>query len=158
MIDDLCLSDVSSNVSDMSYLSDLDNECLSYNYDLSNGSPIDTNNFTIVHYNINSITAPGRLDQLSDISSVLKLDILVLTESKLDDTIPSNLITLPGYHEPLRRDRNRHGGGVLVYISENLIFNHQKHLQSENYEHIWVDIKSGNAKFALNALYLPPAP
>ena len=74
MIDDLCLSDVSSNVSDMSYLSDLDNDCQSYNYDLSNGSPIDTNNFTIVHYNINSITAPGRLDQLSDICSVLKLD------------------------------------------------------------------------------------
>ena len=82
-------------MSDLSYLSDLDNECQSYNYDLSNGSPIDTNNFTIVHYNINSITAPGRLDQLSDICSILKLDILILTETKLDNTISNNSITIP---------------------------------------------------------------
>ena len=97
---------------------------------------INTDNFTIVQYNINSITANGRLDQLSDICSILKLDILILTESKLDDTIPSNLITIPGYHEPLRRDRNRNGGGVLIYISENLIFNQKEHLQSPYYEHI----------------------
>ena len=143
-------------MSDLSYLSDLDNECQSYNYDLSNGSPIDTNNFTIVHYNINSITAPGRLDQLSDVCSILKLDILILTETKLDHTIPSNLITIPGYNEPIRRDRNRNGGGVLVYVAENLIVNHQDHLQSPNYEHIWVDVKCGKASFAINALYRPP--
>ena len=79
-----------------------------------------------------------------------------MAESKIDDTIPSNLITIPGYHEPLRRDRNRNGGGVLVYIAENLIFNQQKNLQSHNYEHIWVDIQLGNEKLAINALYRPP--
>ena len=130
------MSDVSSNVSDLSYLSDFDNECQSYSYDLSNGSPINTNNFTIIHYNINSITANGRLEQLSDICSVLHLDVLIITESKLDDTIPTNMITIPGYHEPLRRDRNRNGGGVLIYIAENLIFNHRENLQVQDYEHI----------------------
>ena len=143
-------------MSDLSYLSDLEDECQSYHFDLSNGSPIDTNNFTIVHYNVNSITANGRLDQLSDICSILKLDVLILTESKLDDTIPSNLISLPGYHEPVRRDRNRNGGGVLIYIAENLIFSQKEHLQSDDYEHIWVDIKMRNAIFAINALYRPP--
>ena len=37
-------------------------------------------------------------------------------------TIPTNLITIPGYHEPVRRDRYnnvRNGGGVLIYITEN---------------------------------------
>ena len=71
--------------------------------DLSDGSPIDLNNFNIAHYNINSMTAFGRLDQLSDICATLKFDVLILTESKLDNTIPSSVITLPGYHEPLRR-------------------------------------------------------
>ena len=115
------MSDVSSDVSDLSYLSDLDNECQSFDYDLANGSPINTENFNIVHYNINSITATGRLDQLFDICSILNLDVLILTESKLDNTIPNNL-TLSGFHEPLRTDRNRHGGGVLIYIAEHLIF------------------------------------
>ena len=66
------LSDVDSVISDLGYMSDLDIECQSVNFDLSNGSPINVNNFNIVHYNINSITAEGRLDQLSDICSILK--------------------------------------------------------------------------------------
>ena len=84
------LSDVCSNISDVSYLSDLDDECQSVNLDLSNGSPINVNNFNIVHYNINSITADNRLEQLSDICNILNLAVLVITESKLDDTIPTN--------------------------------------------------------------------
>ena len=56
-MNDESMSDVSSNISDMSYLSDLDEQCQSVNFDLSNGSPINVNNFNIVHYNINSITA-----------------------------------------------------------------------------------------------------
>ena len=65
-------------------------------------------------------------------------------------------MVIPGYHEPLRRDRNRNGGGVLIYIAEHLIFNQKDYLQSDNYEHIWVDIRIKNASFAINALYRPP--
>ena len=121
-MNDIDFSDVCSDVSDTSYISDLDDEWQSYNYDLTNGSPINNDNFNIVHYNINSIIADGRLDQLSDICSTLNLDVFILTESKLDNAIPSHLISLPGYHEPLRRDRNRNGGGVLIYIAEHLSF------------------------------------
>ena len=99
------LSDVSSDCSETSCVSDFDYECKSCNYDISNGSPIDTENFIIVHYNINSILASGKLDQLTDNCRILNIDILIITESKLDNTIPTNLITIPGYHEPVRRDR-----------------------------------------------------
>ena len=67
--------------------------------------------------------ATDRLEQLTDICKTLNIDVLILSESKLDQTIPNNLITIPGYHEPLRHDREingRHGGGVLMYISESL--------------------------------------
>ena len=94
------------------------------------------NNFNIVHYNINSITADNRLDQLSDICNTLNLSVLVITESKLDASIPINLLTIPGYHEPVRRDRNRNGGGVLIYIAEYLVFQQLSDLQSPLYEHI----------------------
>ena len=65
--------------------------------------------------------------------------MLILSESKLDQTIPNNLLSIPGYHEPLRHDRaqnRRHGGGVLMYIANNLAFQHRKEFQSSNYEHI----------------------
>ena len=107
------LSDLLSECSDVSFLSDLD-EFQSINIDISNGSPIDVNNFKVVHYNINSILATDRLEELTDICKTLQIDVLILSESKLDQTIPSNLISLPGYHEPIRHDRNRPGGGVII--------------------------------------------
>ena len=70
-----------------------------------------------------------------------------------------DIITLSGYHEPIRHDRainGRHGGGVLVYIAEHLVFQHKNEFQTEYYEHIWVDIKVNNKTFAINALYRPP--
>ena len=81
------LSDCSSECSDTSRISDFDDQCKSFNFDLSNGSPIDTNNFNIVHYNINSILAPGRLEQLTDNCRVLNIGVLIITESKLDEMI-----------------------------------------------------------------------
>ena len=95
LMNDDSFSDVSSVCSDLGYLSDLELDCQSVNFNLCNGSPIDVNDFNIAHFNINSITADDRLEQLSDICKVLNLDILIITESKLDQTIPNDL-TRPG--------------------------------------------------------------
>ena len=51
------MSDCSSQCSDSSHLSDLDDQCKSLNFDISNGSPIDPENFNVVHNDINSILA-----------------------------------------------------------------------------------------------------
>ena len=103
--------------------------------------------------------APDRIEQLSDICKVLKINVLVITESKLDQTIPNNIITIPGYHEPLRRDRainGRNGGGVLVYVAKNLVFKQKIELQVDQFEHIWVDVKTKTKTFSVNAFYRPP--
>ena len=156
---DCNLSDAYSECSDTSYMSAFDNAPLSVQYDLSNGSPIDREMFTVVHYNINSITAEGRLDRLTEVCNTLNISVLLLTESKLDSTVPSNIISIPGYHTPIRHDRpinGRHGGGCVMYISDKLMFKHQTHKQSEYYEHLWVDIMAGNRTIAVNCLYRPP--
>ena len=138
----------------------MDTECKSLNFDLSNGSPINNENFNIVHYNINSILAHDKLEQLASVSKLIGIDVLILTESKLDQSIPNNIVTLSGFHEPIRHDRQingRHGGGVLVYIAEHLVFQHRLEYQSQFYEHVWVDVKINNKTFAINALYRPPS-
>ena len=119
--------------------SEPDDQPKSIAVDLSNGSPLNPNDFIGLHYNINSITALGRLDQLNQISRSLNLDYLVINESKLDATIPSNLLLLDGFHEPVRNDRNRDGGGCLIYISKVLTFKRQSRFESKHFEHIWVD-------------------
>ena len=99
---DIDVSDAWSMCSDMSYQSLSDIEHFSRNFDLNNGSPIDNDNFNVVHYNVNSISCPGRIDELTYICRLLDIDVLVCTESKLDQTIPTNLITIPKMHEPIR--------------------------------------------------------
>ena len=74
-IADECLSDCSSECSDDSYVSDIENECKSLIFDYSNGSPINIENFNIVHYNINSVLAPDRLEQLSDNCRILNIGV-----------------------------------------------------------------------------------
>ena len=123
------------------FLSEAEDGPSSINIDFSNGSPLQDNDFTIVNNNINSITAEGRLQSLSLTCETLKIDVLVITECKLSESIPSNLISVPGYHEPLRRDRNINGGGVLIYISESLTFKQKNELPSQKFEYIWVVVR-----------------
>ena len=123
---------------------------------MCNGSPFGINNFIAAHWNINSILKEGRIDELLLNVKTLNAQVLVLTESKLDCTIPNNLISLPGFHEPLRRDRNRFGGGCLIYISQKLTFKQQYQIQSDFYENISVDIRVDNKTYSVNCLYRPP--
>ena len=154
---DIDASDAWSMCSDMSYQSLSDIDYFSRNFDLNNGSPINNENFNVIHYNINSITCPGRIEELTYICRLLSIDVLVCTESKLDHTIPTNLITIPKMHEPIRKDRNRHGGGTLMWISEKLAFKHRPELEEGIFEHIWADIKINNITFSVNAFYRPPS-
>ena len=127
--------------------------------DFSNGSPLSSNDLKIVHYNIDSILANNKLDQLTDVCQILSVDCLVITESHLDATIPSNLLSIPGMHEPIRHDRpqnGRFGGGCLVYVSQKLTFQHKLDNQLNVFEHLWVDIKVNNKIYSINSLYRPP--
>ena len=51
----------------------------------------------MVHYNIELITAEGRIEVLPDDCRLLNISVLVLAETHLDSSIPNNVISLPGY-------------------------------------------------------------
>ena len=137
-------------------MSDIDNDLpQSISIDLSNGSPLKTEDFLIVHYNINSIRADDRLDELCNVCSVLKIDCLILTETKIDQTVPTNILSILGFHDPIRHDRNLNGGGTMIYVSEHLTYTHQTTLQHQLFDHLWEDIRVRGQIFAVNALYRP---
>ena len=50
-----------------------------------------------------------------------KIDILALNETKICDIVSDALISIDGYNHE-RCDRNRHGGGVLVYIKNTIAY------------------------------------
>ena len=48
------------------------------------------------------------------------IDILLITETKIDSTFPVNQFYFNGYNVPYRNDRNTNGGGILVYIRDDI--------------------------------------
>ena len=52
------------------------------------------------------------------ISSVF--DILIIKETKLDETYPISQFHIDSYSMPYRLHRNRNGGGVTIYVTENI--------------------------------------
>ena len=78
------------------------------------------NRVLIGNLNINSIR--NKFDQLKD--SVWKyIDIYIFTEAKLDETFLISQFLMDGFSKPYRFDRNKHGGGVMVYIRDTISSN-----------------------------------
>jgi hypothetical protein len=57
------------------------------------------------------------------------LDILAINESKINESVSDDEISVSGFHL-IRKDRNRHGGGVLMYIRETIPFSERNDLQT----------------------------
>ena len=67
--------------------------------------------------NINSIR--NKFSSLKELVSN-NIDVLVIEETKLDDTFPAKSFVIPGYKEPFRKDQNAYGGGIMVFIREDI--------------------------------------
>ena len=48
------------------------------------------------------------------------VDILMVTETKSDESFPTSQFIIPGFTSPYRFDRTKDGGGTLVYIREDI--------------------------------------
>ena len=125
-----------------------------------NPGPTRKNNCTkyisIAHVNINSITAPGKLQELENFVNVNKISILALTETKLDDSVHPSLYHIKDFHSPLTKHRDRHGGGTAIYIHSSLTFSRVPSLELPEEEWVWVKIKVKSSSFVLCSTYLPP--
>ena len=110
----------------------------------------------VSHININSITSPGRLDELKLFVDEQNIDILALSETKLDDTVNEALFKLPNFHEPVTKHRSRHGGGVAIYTRNYISTRRIPELECPEEEWIWTRTKINNETILTCALYLPP--
>ena len=73
----------------------------------------------IAHLNILSLLK--NIDELKLMLKNSSIDILTLSETHLDNNITDGSISIEGFN-CVRRDRNRSGGGVLVYIRDDIHF------------------------------------
>lgn len=104
--------------------------------------------------NINSLTR--HIDELRILLVDNSLDVLSLNETKLDNSIEDSEIHIPGY-EIIRRDRNRHGGGVCFYVQTSLNFSVRSDLHMQNLENLAIEIRNPSSKpFVVVSWYRPP--
>ena len=54
------------------------------------------------------------------------LDILMISETKTDDTFPDSQFLIKGFSVPYRLDRTAKGGGILLYIREHILSKRKK--------------------------------
>ena len=84
--------------------------------------PFDHRGLHLLHLNVNSLL--NKIDELRYISKVSNAAVIGITETKLDNSVNDSEISIAGY-KVIRNDRNRHGGGCLLYQREYM-FQHKR--------------------------------
>ena len=73
--------------------------------------------FKIGHLNITSL--PKHIDELRIFMHEESFDLLSINETRLDDSIHNDEVKIPGF-DIVRKDRNRNGGGVAIYLRNTI--------------------------------------
>ena len=109
------------------------------------------NKILIGHININSIRNKFELfvDLVKD-----KLDIILISETKIDSTFPKSQFEIQGYSSPHRLDRNAHGGGLLFYTRGDIPCKSLP-LVSESIECMISEISISKKKWLILGIYNP---
>ena len=75
------------------------------------------NRLIFTQLNINAIR--NKFEFLAkDLAS--NVDLLMISETIIDNSFPKGQFLIKGFCEPFRIDRNIHGGGILFYVREDI--------------------------------------
>ena len=97
-----------------------------------------------------------KLSELKLLTANISPATICLSETWLDDSVTDNEIALPNY-SIVRKDRNRHGGGVCLYIRSDLSFNVRSDLHTSTLEAVWIDLLLPKTKpILVSSIYRPP--
>ena len=110
------------------------------------------NRIIITHLNINSIR--NKFEILKEV--VGKIDILLISETKLDDTFPLNQFILKRFTPPYRLGRMIHGGRLMLFVKEDIPSKMLPNINpSGNIENIFVEINLKSKKWLISGSYNP---
>lgn len=105
----------------------------------------------VAHLNVRSLV--GKINELREHILAEDYTLVAVTETWLNSRIPSVNINIPGYHF-IRQDRETRGGGVGMYIKQNILFNVLD--CDDSLEQLWVKINYKKMSWAVGCLYRAP--
>ncbi len=115
---------------------------------------VESSGLNIASLNINSLLK--HLDEIRILLEKYTFDILAINESKIDNSISNNEIHILRY-DIIRNDRNRYGGGVVLYVHDNIPFSIRNDMIPEHLEIISIEVnRPYNKSFLISTWYRPP--
>ena len=110
---------------------------------------------------LNSRSIVNKLDELRALCLANKFDIVCVVESWLSPDISDAEIFIPSF-KIFRRDRNRHGGGILIFVKDTLVcttvpFQYHANPSLSSIEFLPLCIEFCNRKFCISTFYRPPS-
>ena len=131
---------------------DSDNDSLLSDSSLET-SDIIRNNFSIVHYNVQS--AARKIDLLE--SELSNFDVISITETWFTPNTTSSDININGFRAPFRKDRTEDGhGGVAVYVKNEISCKRRHGLEIVALECVWLEIRLHSKRLLVGTFYQPP--
>ena len=108
---------------------------------------------SILYFNARSLLP--KIDELQAVCLSVNPDIICITESWLSSDIEDLEIELPDYSS-IRVDRNRHGGGIVIFYRSTLGYKPIL-LGPNDLELSIVSIHNGNCRVCIALFYRPPS-
>ena len=81
------------------------------------------------------------------------IDVLI-SKTKIDDSFPFGNFLIHGFSKPCRLDRDLLGGGILLYVREDILTNLIE-VETKPIEGFYVEINMRNDKWLINCSYNP---
>ncbi|XP_045107676.1 uncharacterized protein LOC123515047 [Portunus trituberculatus] len=108
----------------------------------------------IIH--INSRSLMNKLEEVRLLALKTNAAVMCISETWLDDSVTNNEIEISGY-QVIRKDRNRNGGGVCMYIKSCLTFNQRNDIDTDGLEVIWCEVLLPKTRpIIVGCCYRPP--
>ena len=109
------------------------------------------NRSIIGHLNINSLL--NKFEMLELIKD--KIDIFLISETKLDSSFSSGQFVIQGYSALFRLDRNQNGAGLLLYVRKNIPCKILKEYTPEKpIENLFVEINLRSRNWLLSCMFI----
>ena len=121
--------------------------------DFSSTIPIKCDGFKIGCLNVRSLHP--KFEEISRFVIASNFDIFIANETWLDSSFTDADLEIYNYNI-FRRDRNRHGGGVCIYVKTHLKCN-LVHGMGINIESLWLSLCIDNENFIVGSIYRPPS-
>ena len=84
------------------------------------------------------------------------VDVLIITETKLDDTFLTSQLLVTGFSVPYKLDQNRNGGGIMIFIRDDIPSRVlTRHIFPDDIKGLFIELNFRKAKWLLFGTYHP---